>query len=883
MDTGGFENEGISTAMMSAPTKTVRGVQRIAGLFIAMAMILGVTSCSDSTQTRSSARNSSSESFLAIRASWDGSSNRLFEGADIATFALSDKQIVPDVRVARSSAETQIGVFPSTRETDADYFGYPLTADGQFIVWSRSGQRDELDLVNPGNGIRTKLHAGTAFRSVSYFQDLGTLVVNSDVCIAVRPDGEVRRVGKGQCVGTSLGLRLVEQSPSSLTISVIDETLQVSDRRSFPVRDAALSARGALVSGRSIGSGSLTVFELSTGRKLWTSKASDFQAEVLSTAKSGDSLLIAQDSDDNDNLVDLFSIRVDETGPSIKKLLSSRLVSAQLSSDGTSVMIATRVSSSGAYAYRTENLVSGESSELGYEGEPSGLALSSTNFYAFASGGTLYIGSFGSAPRRALDIFGEVTGLVEVVAESTFLVLTDDSGQAGITIVRNSGDAPKAKLILSVLGRLTFDPQLGSRNDVALVTATDDDGYGTLYEVSLTDKFDTRRLAEGNIRWFTYGPNENIFYGDVLNGEMTVFLTKSADKPSRTLVSTRYVVIRQGRTAIRETNSGFLGTMQAYLDPTLDFCKKQRLPLIALAEGSTALTLNAIGMGGPASLCIQVSPQARGSLFDLSLSPADTDEKGTEPFDSAFELLSSAVGNVEPISSADSLDIVATADDAETQADSRFSYESRLLKQEFLNPTYLLRGYSWTRKASAVLRVSKPTETAATLTSFSRDDWKSRFESYKDCMELPSLIAGREPGEELTLTVGVEKNGDAEIKRFCLSIPRSFQQAKAEYALYLIADDTEDAVAQLALGCSKAQARQTPSGRPFETLSSPRDIIGFESRISGFGLSPNITIAVFQLPKGFTGPCYLTHQSPRPAEGGAATRARVRMALERTD
>jgi len=539
---------------------------------------------------------------------------------------------------------------------------------------------------------------------------------------------------------------------------------------------------------------------------------------------------------------------------------------------------------SGAYAYRTENLVSGESSELGYEGEPSGLALSSTNFYAFVSGGTLYIGSFGSAPRRALDIFGEVTGLVEVIAESTFLVLTNDNGQAGITIVRNSGGTPKAKLILSVSGQLRFDPKLGSRKDTALVTATDDDGYGTLYEVSLADEFDSRRLAEGNIRWFTYGPNDDIFYGDVLNGEMSVYLTKSADKPSRTLVSTRYVVMRQGRSAIRETNNGFLGTMQAYLDPTLDFCKKQRLALIALAEGSTEIVLNAMGGGGPSSLCIQVPTRVRGNLFDLSLSPSDTDEKGAEPFDSAFELLSTDVGIVDPISSADSLDIVATADDAETQADSKFSYESRLLKQEFLNPTYLLRGYSWTRKASAVLRISKPTETAATLTSFSRDDWKSRSESYKDCMELPSLIAGREPGEELTLTVGVEKNGDAEIKQFCLSIPRSLQQARAEYALYLVTDDTEDAVAQLALGCSKAQARQTPSGRPFETLSPPRDIIGFESRISdGFGLSPNITLAVFQLTKGFTGPCYLTHQSPRPAEGGAATRARVRMALERTD
>lgn len=868
---------------MTPVSQTIsRDRRRSAGFSITILLLLGLVSCSESTKSSTSTDGRGRESFLAVRASLDESNLTGFNGADVATFSLFDSEIVPDVRVARSNDATLIAVFGNTRTTEADYLGYPFATNGQFIVWSRSSQQDELVLINPDNGERTKLHSGQMFANVSYFEDIETLVVNSRVCDAVRLDGEVRRLGIGQCVGTSLGLRLIEQGAESITVSVIDELLEVSDRRKFPIIEATLSASGALVYGRSVGSGSLAVFELATGRKLWTSKPTDFRAEVISSSKSGDSLLVAQDSDDNDNLVDLFSIRVDETGASVKKLFSARTLSAQLSSDGTAVMIATRPSSESVYSYQTENLLTGESSELNYVGEPSGLALSSTNSYAFTNGGTLYVGTFGDAPQRALDIFGEVTGLVEIVGESTLLVLTNDSGQAELTIVRNTDSAPKAKLVLSVFGRLAFNPQLGSRSELALVTAVDQDGYGTLYEVSLADKFEAKRLAEGNIGWFSYGPKGNVFYGDVLNGEMSVYEVTASDKPRRTLVSTRYMVVRQGPSVIRETSGGFLQTIQAYLDPTLDLCKKQRLQLITLQEGSIELTLNEMGQGGPATLCIQVPLQVRGSSFDLSLVQSPEGGSEEEQFDSAFEMLSTDVGSVDAISSADSLDVLATADDSATDTYSTSSFESQLSRFEFSRPTYMMRGYSWSQSASAQFLISKPLENPETSTTFSRDDWKNRAASYRSCKGLPTLVASpARDGTEMEFVVGVDINGDAEIKQFCLSVPRALEQTRTEHSLYLIPDDTRGGIAELALGCADLQARQSSSGRPYGSLSSPREIVGFESRESdGFGSSQNTTLAVFELTKGLFGPCYLTHQSPRPAEAGSVTRAKVRMTLE---
>jgi len=865
---------------MDSTAKICHGSRRVTKLVVAITLILALASCSDSAETSLSNSTSSAESFLTIRATWDESSTLDDEGSDIATFLLSDKQIVPNVRVARINTSTRIGVYPTTRALEADYFGYPLTSDGQFIVWSRAQDRDDVTLINPKTGGRTKLHSGFTFKNVSYFADLETVIVNSDFCVAVKLDGDVRRIGKGQCIGTSLGLQLLEQGASSITISQIND-FQVSDRRSFPIKDVQFSAGGALISGRVIGSSSLAVFELLNGRKLWTSKPTDFKADVLSSSKSGDSLLIAQDSDDNDNLVDLLSIRFGQAGSSIKKLVSSRVVAAQLSSDGTAVMIATKSDSRADYTYQTQNLLTGESSDLGYAGEPSGLALSSTDFYAFASGGTLFVGAFGDVPRRALDIFGEVTGLVEITAESRFLVLTEDGGQTSITSVHETDSRPEAKLILSVPGRLIFNPQLGSRQGTALLTAIDDDGYGTLYEVSLVNKFNPRRLAEGNIAWFSYGPDGKIFYGDVLNREMNVYVTESADNPSRALVSTRYVIVRQGPAIIRETGSGFLREMRAYIDPTLELCKRQQLTRLTLAETSTELTLNEMGKGAPASLCIQVPLQLRGSPFDLSLSPVDASTDTSYQFDSAFELLSSEVGDVDLVTTADSLDVISTADDSQIGTDPTFSYESRLSNQEFSQPTYLLRGYSWTGKTTAVLRIAKPTDKPTSSTNFSRDDWKDRSAAYEACKAQPSLVAGRGgETEDLDLTIGVDANGDAEIKQFCLSIPQASRDSRAEYTLYLAPDNTSGAIAQLALGCADLKARQTASGQPFGSLSSPRDVIGFENRDSrDFGTSRSITSAVYQLTKGYAGPCYLTHQNPRPADVSAATRVKVQIAI----
>ena len=862
----------------------MRGFHRsVWGMFVAILLSLA-TACGQGVPSAGSSTPSVGESFLAVSSDPDDGSETNMERPDVATFAITQSQIVPNVRIARYDEQSVINVYSSVNDPEPAYSGYPVMEDGRFGVWRQEGDRHELFLINGSNGQKTQLLQSTDIESISFYQDQQLFIVNSDYCSIILASGEVRRVGKGRCFGSAIGLRLILETSSGVAISVIDRDLTLVNERKFPLTNARLSALGSVIFGTSSPNSGLTVFDTVDGRKLWKSVASDFNVDVISEARSADSILVAQDSDDNDNLVEILSIRRAADQAVVKTLITARSVSAQLSSDGRTAVIATRQTSNSPFDYQTVDLESGRTVPIDFSGDPTDMAFSRTDYYAYTMDGTLFIGRFGEVPQRAIDVFGNVQRLIELPDSKAFLVVTTDGDQTAMTLIRPTTKDIKADLALTTSGELGFSPSSGSSIRGFLVSSTDTDGYVTLYETRFGSELLPTRIAEGNIRWFSYGPDDSIFYGDVLGGQGSTYSVSKGKDRTRTLVSTRFAVFRQGAPYIRDTSSGFVGTMQAFVDPTLDLCKKLKRKITQLSEGSTEFDLASVEDQIPTEFCIQVPLALRNKDFGFKINPNPL-AADDEASDSALEILTGETGAVDPVGSADLLKVVGNADDKYDRANARLEYAPEIPTITLSNPTYLIRGYSWSKAQKATLEIKDAFESNGQFVEFSRSSWTNHGRIQKSCNSLQKIAySAFSGGAETEIPISVDQNRDAEIVEFCLQIVASKSGEPANYRMVLMPIDISGKPAKLVTGCEGLRGRQSDAANPYGSLSEVRDIFSFASRIEEpSGNYGNITEIQFSLSKGTFGPCFMTHQAPRPLDAGDGERARIRVYLDGTD
>ena len=102
--------------------------------------------------------------------------------------------------------------------------------------------------------------------------------------------------------------------------------------------------------------------------------------------------------------------------------------------------------------------------------------------------------------------------------------------------------------------------------------------------------------------------------------------------------------------------------------------------------------------------------------------------------------------------------------------------------------------------------------------------------------------------------------------------------------MVLIPTDLSGNPAKLVAGCAGLRGKQSDAAKPYGVLSELKDIFNFSSRIDGpSGGYGNITEVQFSLSKGNFGPCFITHQAPRPKDAGDGEKARVKVYLDGLD
>jgi len=782
-------------------------------------------------------QGSGNERFVALELK--GDDGRLIEG-NVTFFTIEGDEILPTFRLGPSDDIGAIEIRSDFGSGDEDsYYGFPEFVDGRAAFVNRSSDADQLSLIDIATGEKSRLLSSEAnFRDITLFEKPGIIVANSGYgeegrCYVVDKSLEVRRVGSGNCVPTAGRLWLISVEDDETRISEIDDMFEVAGRRTIPSGEVLLSPSGRLAIATTT-RGLLEITSMASGDVLWSSNESDSNVEILAAATNSDSFLIGIDADDSDGEVEVLWMRLKDGTLKSDSLGSSRTVFATLSRSGEVAIIGWG-DPDGITRYDLASLEDSDTPRVQDLGNAESTWFVEPNIIATAEDDTLYLANTKSAPRRAMDIYGQISSIVSN-GSSSLLVTTSEDDKTTLSIVSPDGDRWKSTEAISGVSDLSY---ADSRGSSVLVVTSEDDDYGTLYEVSAADDGKTSRVAEGNIRRAAFGIEGLIYFAEVNGSSVDVYQAKPGDRKSRTRVSSRYIVQRFGPSGARYAKSARSREMTAVIDPLLAYCRSTGIPIFDASASSNTVAVKRNDRGTSVG-CVRM--RQKGSEVALNVSVESNE-------DLAIEWLEYDLSENQTPENGGRVSRLLSADDSGSSLSPSLNVTSSAASA-------LIRLYTWGEDAVGTISIGL-TPSSSSSTEFDRD----RYESDETAREACRIHAVVEAGETKRIKVGVLPNGFTGETPFCvrlepgLNSPRNLVMNPIE-----IGD-----LAGLTVSCTDNDYffdRNFRSDRP-----SVEDYDG------GYRFSASL--------KGLVGLCEFRHYRDYPADYGWGTWGEVDISLQR--
>lgn len=785
----------------------------------------------------SSSQSSSDERFIALELK--GDDNRLTEG-NITLFEIEGNEIVPTFRLGPSDDIRAIdirGDFGSSE--DDSYFGFPEFADGRAAFVNRGSDAEQLSLIDVATGEKSRLLSSEAsFLDITFFEKRGVIVANSGYgeegrCYVVDRSLEVRRVGSGRCVATAGRLWLMSVENDETRISEIDDMFEVAGRRTISSRGVLLSPSGRLAIATTT-RGLLEMYSMASGEVLWSSNESDSGAEILDTAADADSFLIGIDADDSDGEVEVLWMRLEDGTLKSDSLGSSRTVFATLSHSGEVAIIGWG-DPDGVTRYDLANLEDSDTPRVQDLGNAESTWFIEPNLIATVEDDTLYLATTKSSPRRAMDIYGEISSIVST-GSTSLLVATTEDDTITLSVVSPDGDRWKTSEVISGASGLSY---ADSRGSSVLVVTSEDEDYGSLYEVSVTDGGKASRVAEGNIRRAAFGRDGLVYFAEVNGSSVDIYRAKPGDRKSRTRVSSRYIVQRFGPSDARYAKSTRSREMTAVIDPLLAYCRSAGIPVIDVSASSNTVAVKRSDRGTPVG-CVRMRQKGSDTVLKIS---AESDD------DLAIEWLEYNLSENQTPDNGGRVSRRLSADDSGSSLNPALTVTSSA-------DSALIRLYSWGEDATGTITIG-----AATASGSSTDFDFARYEADERAREACRIHAIIEAGETKRIKVGVLPNGLTGKTPFCVRLEPGLNSSRN-----LVMNPIEIGdLAGLTVSCTDDEYffdRNFRSDRP-----------SVEDYDEGYKFSASL--------KGLVGLCEFRHYRDYPADYGWGTWGEVDISLQR--
>jgi hypothetical protein len=634
-------------------------------------------------------------------------------------------------------------------------------------------------------------------------------------------------------VATTGRLWLISVEDDETRISEIDDMFEVAGRRTIPSGEVLLSPSGRLAIAKTT-RGLLEITSMASGDVLWSSNESDSGSEILDTAVGSDSFLIGIDADDSDGEVEVLWMRLEDGALKSDSLGSSRTVFATLSRSGE-VAIVGWEDPDGVTRYDLASLEDSDTPRVQDLGNAESTWFIEPNVIATVEDDTLYLANTKFAPRRAMDIYGQISSIVST-GSSSLLVTTSEDEKTTLSIVSPDGDRWKSTEAISGVDNLSY---ADSRGSSVLVVAAEDDDYGSLYEISVADDGKTSRVAEGNIRLAAFGNEGLVYFAEVNGSSVDVYQARPSDRKSRTRVSSRYIVQRFGPSEAQYAKSAKSREMTAVIDPLLAYCRSAGIPVLDISASSSTVAVKRNDRGTSVG-CVRM--RQKGSEVALNISVKSNE-------DLAIEWLEYDLSENQTPESGGRVSRLLSADDSGSSLNPSLNVTSSAASA-------LIRLYSWGEDATGTISIGS-TASSSSSTEFDRD----RYESDEGAREACRIHAVVEAGETKRIKVGVLPNGFTGETPFCvrlepgLNSPRNLVMNPIE-----IGD-----LAGLTVTCTDDDYyfdRNFRSDRP-----------SVEDYDDGYRFSASL--------KGLVGLCGFRHYADYPADDGWGTWGEVDISLQR--
>ena len=549
-------------------------------LFVALVMVF----------TGSSGGGKSAESI------WVAYEYRSNDNFDIFLASVKDGDVVTDTRINDDNFYG-FNYYSSIDSKTPNYV--PFVKDGNTLfTWGEDGEDEEITALNTKDGTSTRIYRGTNIRQVKYIADKKVfLVSDDDSCFTATVDNPSSKLGFGFCDVAGGKVITSKDDDGEVTIKEVNLDGSSENRQTFPLVADSWTIRnnGRVITGNNA-SGVFEAYDMSTGKRLLTTKETD-KVTVLSESEDSSNLLLAvEDPELEDVTLDVGVMVVADGVGSWVKFSSPARVSGFLSPKGDEfVLISAKSLDADTFTITNNKLSDKSSNEITEADSIEGRWSDDYGRIAIVTDSEVISGDFEDGFQTSVN--GSFEDLDDVTIYSSqnsdgILIKSTDGSKSDLYFVKDGKSDARTKPFITLTTRAAglWIDETSMNIDGSVVYSESSNSYVEIYKQEIKKDSKRIKVAEGRYEGYQVHSSGELYYYEKDDNSVTTYQQKGDKANERKTLSTRYlykrVDISENPNALL-TGDYSMASAEAIVDGDLQNCRANGNPVLDSGETET--------------------------------------------------------------------------------------------------------------------------------------------------------------------------------------------------------------------------------------------------------------------------------------------------------
>jgi hypothetical protein len=547
-------------------------------LFVALVMVF----------TGSSGGGKSAESI------WVAYEYRNDDKYDIFLASVKDGDVVTGTRI---NDDNYVGITYYSSIDSKTPNWVPFVKDGDTLfTWGEDGDDEELTALNTKDDTKTSVFRGSDIQQVRYIADEKVFLVSDDgSCFAATKDNPSTRLGYGSCIIEGGKVFTSKADNEEVTINESDLDGSSKNRQTFPlVGEWAIRNNGRVITGFTA-AGVFEVYDLSSGKRLLTTKETD-KVTILSESEDSSNLLLAvEDPELVDETLDVGVMVVADGVGSWVKFSSPARVSGYLSPKGDEfVLITAKSLEANSFSISNNKLSDKSSNEITEADSIEETWSDDHGRIAIVTDSEVVSGDFEDGFKASINGSFEDGDFYIYSSPNSdgILVKSINGSKSDLYFVKDGkSDARTKPYVTLTTGASSISVDETSMNiDGSVVYSETNNNYVEIFKQELKKDSKRTKVAEGRYEGYQVDPSGEFYYYEKDDNSVTTYQQKGDKAKDRKTLSTRYLYTRvdisENQNAL-SIGSYFKESAEAIVDRDVQNCRAAGLPTLTSDESQS--------------------------------------------------------------------------------------------------------------------------------------------------------------------------------------------------------------------------------------------------------------------------------------------------------